>query len=189
MRHTIKMVSPSLLIGAMLLFAACKGDTGAVRPAGAQGPPSVTGAQGPEGPQGVKGGTGPQEPEGPRCNGGQTDRGGEESGTELAVDETFDEVRACVRLVMKYDAATRTFIGTVTNTTEGPLTSVRVEVHLSNGTELGPTTPIDLAAGESAIVTLPAGDEPFDGWTPHAEVGAGGEGGGEHGPGGESGSG
>ncbi|MXY98067.1 MAG: hypothetical protein F4Z29_10045 [Gemmatimonadetes bacterium] len=66
------------------------------------------------------------------------------------------------------------------------MNGVRVEVHLSNGTELGPTTPVDLAPGESVDVSLAATEEPFTGWTPHAEVGegehgSGGEGGGEHG--------
>ncbi len=69
--------------------------------------------------------------------------------------------------------------------------SVRVEVHLSNGIELGPTTPVDLAPGQMASVTLPASDQPFDTWNPHAEVGPQGieeqasdredEGSGEHG--------
>ena len=61
---------------------------------------------------------------------------------------------------------------------------VRVEVHLSNGTELGPTTPGDLAPGEMIPVNLQATDEPFTGWTAHPEVGGGGES--EHGPDGES---
>ena len=57
---------------------------------------------------------------------------------------------------------------------------VRVEVHLSNGTELGPTTPTDMAPGEMLTISLPATEESFTGWTAHAEVGAGGESGGEH---------
>ena len=89
------------------------------------------------------------------------------------------------------------------NTTDATLQLVRVEIHLSSGTELGPTTPKDLAAGESMTVRLnPPKNEAFDGWVPHAEVGpmsqsgggeggegSGGESGGEHGSGGESGSG
>jgi hypothetical protein len=69
---------------------------------------------------------------------------------------------------------------------------VRVEVHLSNGTELGPTTPVDLAPGERTAVELQATTAAFTGWTGHPESGpghgAGGEGGGEHGgAGGEGG--
>ncbi|MDE0475585.1 MAG: hypothetical protein OXI50_13580, partial [Gammaproteobacteria bacterium] len=74
------------------------------------------------------------------------------------------------------------------------LTRVRIEVHLSNGTELGPTTPVDMAPGQVMGVNIPATAAPFSGWTPHAEVGSGedgesggGESAGEHrGSGGES---
>ena len=115
--------------------------------------------------------------------------GGEEGGSALALDETFDMVRAGARLIMSYDAAANAFVGTVENTTNATLTRVRIEVHLSNGIELGPTTPTDLAPGEILDVVLPASTQSFDGWTPHAEVGAS-EGGGESGSGegsGESG--
>ena len=114
--------------------------------------------------------------------------GSEEGGSGLALDETFDMVRAGARLIMSYDAASNSFVGTVANTTDATLTRVRIEVHLSNGIELGPTTPVDLAPGEILDVVLPASTQSFDSWTPHAEVGAsegGGEGGGEHGSGGE----
>ena len=63
-------------------------------------------------------------------------------------------------------------------------------MHLSNGTELGPTTPVDMAPGQVMAVTLPSTQASFTGWIAHAEVGgaeSGGEGGGEHGSGGESG--
>ena len=111
---------------------------------------------------------------------------GEESGVSLALDETYDVIRKGARLILRYDALSNSFVGTVQNSTDGALNGVRVEVHLSNGTELGPTTPVDLAPGESVDVSLAATEEPFTGWTPHAEVGegehgSGGEGGGEHG--------
>ena len=66
------------------------------------------------------------------------------------------------------------------------LTRVRIEIHLSNGTELGPTTPIDMAPGQKVAVELPSTAAPFTGWVAHAEVGAG-DGGGEHGPSGSGG--
>lgn len=116
---------------------------------------------------------------------------GEESGETLALDQTYDTVRIGARLILRYDAASNAFVGTVQNTTEDVLNSVRIEVHLSNGTELGPTTPVDLAPGQIVEVTLTATEETFTGWTPHAEVGTGehGEDGvdGEHGAGGENG--
>ena len=61
------------------------------------------------------------------------------------------------------------------NTTNGVLTRVRIEVHLSNGAELGPTTPTDMAPGEVLAIDLPATQESFTGWTAHAEVGGGDE--------------
>ena len=115
-------------------------------------------------------------------NGGEA---GEESGTALSLNETFDSVRSGVRLVMSYDAEDNSFNGVVKNTTGETLREVRVEVHLSNGLELGPTTPVDLDPAMEREVKLMATSRDFDAWTPHAEVGAGehvgsDEGGGEH---------
>ena len=159
---------------------------------------------------GEHGGRGRGEGAGEHGRGGKGVAGGpeagEESGTTYALDETFDTVRNGVRLVMSWDAAANAFVGTVENTTDATIPAVRVEVHLSNGVELGPTPRADLAPGETRAVELSAaGVTGFDGWTPHAEMGAGdtgggegsgehsgegsGEGAGEHGNGGESGSG
>ena len=96
---------------------------------------------------------------------------GEESGTQYAKTDTYDETRNGARLVISYDEETQAFTGTVENTTEETLTRVRVEVHLSNGTELGPTVPTELEAGASMEVTLAAVDEEFDTWGAHPEVG------------------
>ncbi len=122
--------------------------------------------------------------------------GGEESGTLLTLDQTYDAVRNGARLILRYDAEANAFTGTVRNITEATLSLVRVEVHLSNGTELGPTTPVDLAPGETIEVRLQAPNTAFTGWTAHPESGPGhgagggengGENGGEHGTNGESG--
>ena len=112
----------------------------------------------------------------------------EDRTNSLALDETFDMVRSGARLVLNYDSASNSFEGTVRNTTDGVLSRVRVEVHLSNGTELGPTTPTDMAPGEKLQIDLPATQASFTGWVAHADVG-GGEGselGGEHAGDGES---
>jgi len=61
----------------------------------------------------------------------------------------------------------------VENTTAKTLQRVRVEVHLSNGKELGPTTPEDIKPGKKRTVKLPATSKDFDGWTAHPEVGSG----------------
>ena len=117
-------------------------------------------------------------------SGGEGGEGGEEGSgaNQLAPDETFDMVRGGARLILGYDAESNSFKGTVENTTNRTLDRVRIEVHLSNGTELGPTTPIDMAPGEVRTITLPSTQASFTGWVAHAEVD-----GGEHGSGGEGG--
>ena len=96
---------------------------------------------------------------------------GEESGAQYGLDDTYDKVRAGARLILSYDRSSNAFTGTVENTTSGTLRRVRVEVHLSNGIELGPTTPVDLAPGGSAEVMLDASSQPFETWSAHPEVG------------------
>jgi hypothetical protein len=97
----------------------------------------------------------------------------EESGTELTLNETYDAVRNGARLILAYDAQSNSFVGTVENTTDKTLENVRVEVHLSNGKELGPTTPGDLEPGEKRDVKLTATSTDFDRWNAHPEVGSG----------------
>lgn len=108
---------------------------------------------------------------------------GEESGTQYALDETYDEVRRGAQLVLKYEPAKEAFLGTVANTTEKTLRNVRVEVHLSNGVELGPTTPKDLEPNAKMDVMLAATGQKFKTWGAHPEVGGSGEHGCGHGEG------
>jgi hypothetical protein len=58
-------------------------------------------------------------------------------------------------------AASNSFIGTVENTTGKLIHRVCVEVHLSNGIELGPTKPTDLKSGEKITVKLEASEKEF----------------------------
>ena len=117
----------------------------------------------------------------------------EESAQQFGVDETYDYTRSGARLILSYDSATNSFSGTVENTTSETLAQVRVEVHLSNGTELGPTPPVTWRPGKTIAITLEATSEPFATWSAHPEVGGGGSGGehsgegGEHSGGGEGG--
>ena len=106
---------------------------------------------------------------------------GEESGTQYMIDETYDETRRGAQLVLKYEPEKEAFMGTVANTTKKKLSKVRVEVHLSNGVELGPTTPKDLEPNEKMDVMLAASGQKFKTWGAHPEVG--GSGSGEHGGG------
>ena len=97
---------------------------------------------------------------------------GEESGVYIDAGETWDVVRRGARLVLAFERASNAFVGTVTNTTSETLCAVRVEVHLSTGTELGPTERTDLRAGQSTAVRLPTAGEAFDTWTAHPEISA-----------------
>ena len=106
--------------------------------------------------------------------------GGEEgeSGMQYALADTAEEMRSGIELSISYDSTREVFSGTVTNTTDAIVEMVRVEVHLSNGVELGPTPNVDLAAGESREVELDAGSQTFTMFSTHVEIGAG-----EHGSG------
>ncbi len=119
------------------------------------------------------------------CTGSSGSSNDEESGVELSLDETYDRIRNGARLFLTYDPENNSFNGFVENTIEETLNRVRVEVHLSNGVELGPTTPVDLVPGERIAIKLSAKNFEFDGWTAHPEVGESssehGEGENEHG--------
>ena len=97
---------------------------------------------------------------------------GEESGVYIAQGATWDVVRRGARLVLSYNSASNAFVGTVENTTQETLCSVRVEVHLSSGTELGPTAPTNVGAGGTLAVELQTEGESFDTWTAHPELSA-----------------
>ena len=95
----------------------------------------------------------------------------EEEGVQLTKSQTYDEVRSGCRLILRYDSAANAFAGTAQNVTTSTLSRVRVEVHLSNGIELGPTTPVNLAPNEIVDILLPASTQSFETWSAHPEVG------------------
>ena len=97
---------------------------------------------------------------------------GEESGEYIGRADSWDATRRGIRLTLAFDEERDAFVGTVENTTEGTVCAVRVEVHLADGPELGPTERQDLGPGESAAVELSAGDEEFESWTAHPETSA-----------------
>ena len=83
------------------------------------------------------------------------------------------ELRGGVELVMRFEQGAERFSGTVRNTTNQTVRDVRVEIHLSNGVELGPTPRVDLGAGETGPVELDARGQAFDWWTVHVDAGVG----------------
>ena len=155
-RHLLTVVAVLLVIG----LAACSSTSESGREgSGGESGEGLGHGEGGEGSEGGEGGEG----------------GGEESATQYGPGDTFYMTRAGARLILSYDAASQAFTGTVTNVTGATLSSVRVEVHLSNGVELGPTTPMDLAPGQTIPVSLPAPGQSFATWGAHPEVGSGGE--------------
>ncbi len=94
---------------------------------------------------------------------------GEESGRALGLDEIYDQVHNGIRLILAYHRASFSFIGSVENVTDKTIRKVRVEVHLSNGTELDPTEPRDLAPGEKSGVKIDAAGQVFEWWKVHVE--------------------
>ncbi len=98
---------------------------------------------------------------------------GEESGIKLAIDDVYDVVRKGTHLQLSFDIEASAFVGTVENVSDQILDRVRVEVYLSNGAELGPTTQIDLKPGEIREINLNARNNSFETWSTHAEVGSG----------------
>jgi hypothetical protein len=98
---------------------------------------------------------------------------GEEDGTQFSKSDVYDVVNKGTHLILKYDSEENAFVGTVENTTEDLIENVRIEVHLSNGLELGPTTPLDLKPGAKIEVKLAASEKDFETWSTHAEVGSG----------------
>ena len=102
--------------------------------------------------------------------GGGHDEEGDESGEYIGMEDTWDATRRGARLVLSFDSASGAFVGTVENTTRETICAVRVEVHLSTGTELGPTERTDLPPGQTTAVTLPTAGESFDTWTAHPEI-------------------
>ena len=109
--------------------------------------------------------------EGEHDEGGEGEEG-EESGEYIGRGESWDATRRGMQLTLSYDEARDAFVGTVENTTEATICAVRVEVHLADGPELGPTERQDVGAGESVSVELPAEGESFERWTAHPESSA-----------------
>ena len=96
---------------------------------------------------------------------------GEESGKKFIKSEVCKEVKKGTKLHLEYDESASAFLGTIENVSTKVIKKVRVEVHLSNGIELGPTKKVDLVPGEKVDIKLSAKDQLFEWWTTHAETG------------------
>ncbi|MYC14508.1 MAG: hypothetical protein F4Y39_12340 [Gemmatimonadetes bacterium] len=107
------------------------------------------------------------------CAGSPTESGEEgESGIQYGLADEAKEARSGVELVMRYDSQQEMFTGTLTNTTSATVSNVRVEIHLSNRVELGPTSRVNMTAGQVSPVTLEANGQNFNWWSVHVEIGS-----------------
>lgn len=66
-----------------------------------------------------------------------------------------------MEFIIRFEDARTAFTGTVKNTTSSAVKQVRVEVHLSNGAELGPTPRVELKAGDTKDVFLEGREQSF----------------------------
>lgn len=96
----------------------------------------------------------------------------EESGKQYSMTQTYNEVNHGVKLILKYDKASSSFKGTMENTTKKTAEKARVEIHLSNGVELGPTKAVNIKPGKKVDVKLSARGQKFETWSAHAEIGS-----------------
>ena len=97
---------------------------------------------------------------------------GEEDGNRMAKAQKHAKTyRNGAHLILQYNPATQAFVGSVKNTTKTTLSQVRVEIHLSNGRELGPTKRVDLKPGATIPVELSAIGQTFTHWVTHPEAG------------------
>lgn len=94
-----------------------------------------------------------------------------EEGRRWDKDEAATVTRSGVKLVIRHHSSADEFRGTLTNTTNSSVSDVRVEIHLSNGRELGPTPRTALAGGESRDVALDAAGQEFSWFSVHIELG------------------
>ena len=97
---------------------------------------------------------------------------GEEGGTEFKKTDTYNVTKKGVQLVLKYNNATNSFIGFMQNKTSKSIERARVEIHLSNGTELGPTKPMTLQPNQKQEIVIKATEKGFTTWFTHAEAGS-----------------
>lgn len=129
-----------------------------------------------EGPEGTEGSGSGEANESHSSEGAEGSEAGEEgtsTGAQtLMKSQTYDATKNGGRLVLSYNSTTKAFEGTLKNVGNQPLTRARVEIHLNTGTELGPTTPVDLQVGQTIQLKLPT-PENFTTWVTHAEFGVG----------------
>ena len=129
------------------------------------------GGEGSEG-GGEHGGREGSEGSGEHGGGEGSDEGGEEASPSIPIDQVASGNFNLLDYTIGYDPATKAFRGVVENRTGQTVCAVRVEAHVAtNGRviEFGPTPGVDLAAGETLDLVLPADLISPDAYAVHPE--------------------
>ena len=161
--------------------------TVAVETSGCSSAPSGDGGEGGGGSEGSEGvgehgggGEGDGEGGGEHGSGGEGSgegsEGGDESGDEssppIPLTDAYANTIGDQAFHFAYDAAVGVFRGTVENVSNAVICESRTEMHLGAGTdviELGPTIPVDLAAGETMRLVMSAGGYAVETYSLHPE--------------------
>lgn len=93
----------------------------------------------------------------------------EEGDFLLSINQEYDAERNGIRLILRYHKTSESFIGMVFNVTQTRIQAVRVEVHLIDGSALGPTPRIDLAPGQKGDIFLSTSGQSFKLWKAYIE--------------------
>ncbi|PCE66578.1 hypothetical protein [Sediminicola luteus] len=118
-------------------------------------------------------------PEGMEGNGGEE---GSETGVLWNIDQDADETLNGLRLQIRWDAASSSFTGTLTNTNTTTMPATRFEVHVfdanNKSTEYGPSPSVDMAPSTTRNISLqlPTNVQ-FVKYNMHPEFGSAGNGG------------
>ena len=129
------------------------------------------GGEGSEG-GGEHGGREGSEGGGEHGGGEGSEEGGEEASPSIPIDQVASGNFNLLDYTIGYDPATKAFRGVVENRTGQTVCAVRVEAHVAmNGRviEFGPTPGVDLAAGETLDLVLPADLISPDAYAVHPE--------------------
>lgn len=89
----------------------------------------------------------------------------DELGNQLKIDNTYEQEIDGLYVIISYHAPTSSFIGIIENTTNKIISTIKIEIYLSNAVELGPTRAENLQPGETKNISLLAYNQEFKEWS------------------------
>ncbi len=90
---------------------------------------------------------------------------------QLGINETYNDVRNGIRLILSYNHGSSSFVGTAENITEQILQSVSVRIILSSGSSLGPIFLTEVMSGDTRTINLSDEHQMFNWWIAHISIG------------------